>query len=133
MEPVRVLVADDSDLHRELTLIHLGEAWPFDRKPCFECAADGREALEKLCRRCYALAVLDWRMPHLTGGDVLRAIREDGMRIPVVVVSGEERGNIARDLQAMAAAFVSKAHLNPLSLRDAISESVRLPGIQWSV
>jgi CheY-like chemotaxis protein len=87
--PVRVLVADDSETDRELTISHLAEAWPFDQDMVVECAANGMEALQKLRRSRFALAVLDWELPHLGGWDLLRTIREDGLRVPVVVVSDQ--------------------------------------------
>src|SRR6185295_11056227 len=86
--PVRVLVADDCEKDRKLTIRHLGKAWPFERDMVVECAADGMEALLKLRRSRFALAVLDWDMPHLCGRELLRTIRENGLRLPVVVVSG---------------------------------------------
>lgn len=131
--PVRVLVADDDEMAREVTIMHLGKAWPFGGSLSVECAENGKEALEKLCRGRFALAVLDWRMPYLDGGAVLRAIRKEGMRIPVVVVSGQPHEDIAQDLETMAAAFVNKAELNPLSFCSAIAASLQLPGVQWAV
>ncbi|MCX6897735.1 MAG: response regulator [Verrucomicrobia bacterium] len=131
--PARVLVADDCETDRELTIRHLGKAWPFERDMLVECAANGRMALEKLRRSRFALAVLDWNMPYLGGGDVLRTIRADGMCIPVVVVAGQRREDIVQDLESMAAAFVHKDELNPISLCNAIAASLQLPGVQWKI
>ena len=131
--PVRVLVADDCKPDRELTIRHLGEAWPFKQDMVVECAADGMEALTKLRRSRFALAVLDWNMPHLGGRELLRAIREHGLRLPVVVVSGERHEDIAHDLTSMAAAFVHKVELNPIRFCSAIAVSFQLQGVEWTV
>ena len=120
----RVLVADDDEMDRLLTIWHLGKAWPAERDMMVECAADGAEALEKIRSSRFALVVLDWNMPHRDGGDVLRAMREDGLRVPVVVVSGRRAEAIARDLETMAAAFVNKDELDPSSFRNAIAASM---------
>ena len=98
-----------------------------------ECASDGKQALEKFRRSRFALAVLDWNMPQVSGGDVLRTMRNCGVRIPVVVVSAERRENIVNDLSAMAAAYVHKDELNPISFCSAIAVSLQLQGVQWTV
>jgi CheY-like chemotaxis protein len=82
--PVRVLVADDCESDRELTIWHLNRAWPFERDVLVERVTNGKEALERLRRSRFALAVLDWNMPYLGGRDVLKKIREDGIYIPVL-------------------------------------------------
>lgn len=131
--PARVLVADDYEPDRALAIRHLGPAWPSGRDVLVECVTNGREALEKLRQDRFALVVLDWNMPHLGGRGVLQAMRENGMRIPVVVVSGQRREDIANDLETMAAAFVRNAELNPVSFGSAIAASLQLPGVQWTV
>ena len=127
------MVADDCEADCALTIRHLGKAWPFACDVVVECAANGARALEKLRQSRFALAVLDWNMPHLDGREVLRTIRAEGLRIPVVVVSGQRREDIAQDLQRMDAAFVHKDELNPISLSSAITASLQLAGVQWRV
>lgn len=122
----RVLVADDDETDRLLTIWQLGKAWPFDWDIVVECAADGAEALEKIHRRRFELVVLDWNMPHQDGGDVLRAMRGNGLHIPVVVVSAQRHEAIASDLKAMAATFVHKDELAPRNFRSAIAASIQL-------
>ncbi len=123
---LRVLVADDNETVRLLTICHLGKAGCRERDMLVECAADGAEALEIIRRKLFALVVLDGNMPRLDGGNVLRAMREDGMRVPVVVVSGQSHETIANDLSSMAASFVNKDELDPISFGRAISESMQL-------
>ena len=122
----RVLVADDDETDRLLTIWQLGKAWPVEQDMMVECAADGAEALEKICRTRFALVVLDWNMPHQNGAAVLRAMRENSLHVPVVVVSAQRHEAIASDLKAMAAAFVNKDELNPGSFRSAIAASIQL-------
>jgi CheY-like chemotaxis protein len=122
----RVLVADDGEADRFLTIWQLGKVWPVEADILVECAADGAEALEKIRNTQYALVVLDWNMPQLNGADVLRAIRETDLRVPVVVVSDQCREATAGYLKTMAAAFVNKAELDTGSLRIAIAASIQL-------
>jgi len=122
----RALVADDDDEDRFLTISHLGEAWTVAGPLTVECAADGAEALEKIHSSRYALVVLDWNMPEQDGAAVLRTIRANGLRVPVVVVSGQQHEAIANDLKAMDAAFVNKGELNSGNFRQAITASMQL-------
>jgi two-component system chemotaxis response regulator CheY len=122
----RVLVAHDGEANRFLTIWRLGKAWPVEGDMMVECAADGAEALEKIRSKQYALVVLDWNMPLFNGADVLRAIRENDLRVPVVVMSDQRREAIASHLETMAAAFVNKDEFDTGSLRNAIAASIQL-------
>jgi CheY-like chemotaxis protein len=84
----RVLVIDNDDADRELTILHLGEAWPFEHEMVPDHARTGHEALDKMRATRYALAVLDWRLPGMDGGEVLRIMRRERILTPVIVVSG---------------------------------------------
>jgi two-component system sensor histidine kinase/response regulator len=128
----RVLVAGDDETDRRLTIGQLGKAWSVERDMMVECAADGAEALEKIRGNRYALIVLDWNMPHQESAAVLRAMREDGLRVPVVVVSDHRREAIAPGLETMAASFVNKEKLDPSSFLNAIVASILLQeGRRW--
>lgn len=120
------LVADDDEEDRLLTIWKLGDEWPVTGRLTVECAADGVEALEKIHNRAYALVVLDWDMPELDGEAVLRTMRARGVRVPVVIVSGQRRENIKCDLGVMAAAFANKNELDAGRFRKAIHDSMQL-------
>lgn len=124
--PLRVLVADDNEAERLLTIRQISKAWPVERQIIVECAADGMEALEKIQLRQFGLVILDHNMPHQDGTDVLRAIRAKGLRVPVVVVSAQNREAIAADLKALSAAFVNKQELDLVNFGSAILESIYL-------
>jgi EAL domain-containing protein (putative c-di-GMP-specific phosphodiesterase class I) len=49
----------------------------------------GQEALEKLTRETFDAMVSDIRMPGMTGMDLLRAVREHDLDLPVVLVTGD--------------------------------------------
>jgi DNA-binding response OmpR family regulator len=50
-------------------------------------AADGRAALEAFDREQPNLVLLDYNLPHLSGIDVLRKLRERGERTPVMMLT----------------------------------------------
>jgi signal transduction histidine kinase/FixJ family two-component response regulator/HPt (histidine-containing phosphotransfer) domain-containing protein len=68
---LRVLVADDAEVNRELVTELLRK-----RGHRAESVADGRQVLEALDRGHFDVLLLDEEMPHMTGLDVTRAIRQ---------------------------------------------------------
>jgi len=127
-KPMQVLVIEDSETDREIAARYLGQAWPFEREARIEYAADGREALDKMRSTRFALVVLDWRLPGVGGRDVLRDMRQNGVYIPVVVLSGLQREAIADDLDALGASFLHKDGMTAETIRAAIARSLRLLG-----
>jgi CheY-like chemotaxis protein len=121
-----VLIIDDNEIDREITTHHLGAAWPFEREMATDTAADGREALDKMHGKHFTLIALDWKLPGMGGGEVLREMRRMGVRIPVVVLSGLHRHQIEDPLEQLGAAFLNKDEMNPDTFRAAIAESIRL-------
>ena len=72
-EPL-ILIADDEP--EVLVFIRddiANEPWDVD------LARDGREALRKLTSKTYDLAVLDLKMPHMDGVEVLKSLRDRGI------------------------------------------------------
>jgi len=121
-----VLVVDDNPRDQELVAMHLGQAWKFKQGLELDFAMDGKEALEKLRTKRFALVVLDWEMPLLGKGEVLRHLRKNGSQIPVVVISGLEREDIDSNLNALKAAFLDKSRMNSDTFQIAISHALAL-------
>ena len=123
---LRVLVADGNEAERQLMVRQLREAWPFTRQLVAECATDGVEALKKVRRHAYAFVVLEGNLPHVDGTDVLQAIRAEGLRVPIIVVSSKQRAAIASDLESLAAAFINKSNLDPTRFQNAMAAAILL-------
>ncbi len=85
-----ILLADDDSMARDVALRVLSGLG-------FEviAAADGREALERFRETGSRLRamVLDDRMPHLSGREVLVEARRSRPELPAIVVSGAGRGD----------------------------------------
>jgi len=109
-----LLLVDDDDLFREslgLNLIDEGyEVTSF---------ANGRDVLAYLDQGGGAdVMLLDWRMPNLTGLDVLRQIRAAGTSIPVIfltVLSDDIYEEAA--LESGAVDFIDKSRRLPILLK----------------
>ena len=103
---VRVLLVDDDDLFRESVGGNLTDAG-------FTVVdvASGPAALDLLSAGWdFALVVLDWKMPGMTGIEVLRRMRQSGLSIPVIflTVLGSQIYEEAA-LQGGAVDFVEKS------------------------
>jgi two-component system nitrogen regulation response regulator NtrX len=90
----RILVVDDEPRIVE-ALCRLLKIESFES----EGAYDGEGALKLLDRGGFDAVLLDLDMPRLDGIATLRALRDRGDRIPVIIVSG--RGTIARAVEAV--------------------------------
>src|SRR3984893_13038800 len=80
----RILVAED-DLATRQAWCELIAAWGFR----VEVAEDGDRALELVESYDPHILLLDLRLPRKDGLQVLKEIRERGLQIPTVVISGE--------------------------------------------
>jgi two-component system response regulator AtoC len=90
----RILVVDDEDKMRrllEMALLAMG----YDVVQ----AADGNEALARFAEGTFDLVLTDLRMPNLDGIGLLRALRERGEEIPVVVLTAH--GSVQSAVEAM--------------------------------
>jgi DNA-binding response OmpR family regulator len=101
-----VLVADDEEDIRVLVSYRLDrDGWDV------VTASDGREALDLILERRPDIAVLDVRMPKLTGIEVLEQVRADDTvgDTPVILLSaGVQEDSIARGLEAGANEYMKK-------------------------
>lgn len=95
---VPILVVDDEPPIRRLLRTSLTPQGFFVLE-----AATGRDALHLLAVEKPAIVLLDLGLPDMDGLDVIRRIREEGAKLPIVVLSsrGDERGKVeALDLGA---------------------------------
>ncbi len=83
--PVRVLVAeDDAGLRSVLERALRENGYVVDS------VADGERALDFLRTYEYEVAVLDWRMPGISGLDVVRELRHRGPSLPVLMLTARD-------------------------------------------
>jgi DNA-binding response OmpR family regulator len=82
---VRVLVAEDDSGLRDVLARGLRE-----NDYVVDAVADGEEAIRFLRSYEYELAVLDWRMPGMSGLDVVRWIRRQQRTTPVLLLTARD-------------------------------------------
>jgi DNA-binding NtrC family response regulator len=90
----RVLIVDDDATSRRLLEVRLRAM-----KCEVAMAADGREALSIIQQEVPALMLLDLQMPRMGGMELLRALRQDGIDLPTIVITAH--GSIETAVEAM--------------------------------
>ena len=102
---MRALVVDDSAVMRKVLIGALGRASITD----VDQAGDGVEAVEATQNNEYDLVLMDWNMPNMLGIDAVRAIRANGKKMPIIMVTTEaEKSRVIEALKAGAQNFVIK-------------------------
>jgi CheY-like chemotaxis protein len=121
----RILIADDNPADIEFFELAFDD---LDLHPEFLIAKDGREALALLEGEQPALALLDIKMPKLTGFEVLQAIRATPrmQHLPVIVMSSSMA---AQDRQRATQLGAMCYWVKPSIFSDAIALVKTLPGL----
>jgi two-component system response regulator ChvI len=123
-----IVLVDDDDHYREALSADLA-----DRGFAISCFADGPSFLGAMSSGTEAqVALLDWAMPEMSGFELLVAMRQRGIGLPVIFLTGYSL--VERELQALdrgAVDFVDKARGAEVlahRLRVIIQGNRALPG-----
>ncbi len=83
-----------------------------------DLAEDGKSGLEKITSNNYDLVILDVMLPYISGFDVCRKAREDGIDTPIILLTarGEEIDKVL-GLEFGADDYITK----PFSLRELLA------------
>lgn len=118
MLDLKILVADDFGSMQKIIrniLIEIGyENLVF--------AKDGKKALQVLLEEKIDLVISDWNMPHMTGIDLLRHVREDPKIAHTKFIMVTAEGEKARILEAVQAK-VDQYILKPFTA-DSLKEKI---------
>jgi two-component system, OmpR family, response regulator len=82
---VRILVAEDNEGLGAVLVRGLGE-----HGYVVDLVADGETAATYLAVYQYAVAVVDWRMPKLSGLDLVARMRREGSAVPVLMLTARD-------------------------------------------
>jgi two-component system OmpR family response regulator len=108
----KVLVIDDEPGVREL----ISEALSLSEISAVQ-AADGLEALSFLRRERFDLLILDINMPKLDGLALLEKLRNEGMSVPVLMLSARaDKADINQGLRTGADDYLTK----PFSIEELV-------------
>ena len=102
---LRILLVDDNLDHVALATRALKQepAWRIDTVRL------GEEALERAGEEKFDLVLLDYRLPDMSGLDVLRALRGKGMSAAVILMTSQGSEEVAMQALSLgASAYVVK-------------------------
>jgi len=116
--PTRVLLADDSKMMRTIirrSLEAVGVSNPTE-------AGDGAEAVALFKPGAFDLVLTDWNMPGMTGPDVVRAIRAQDPKVPIIMITTEaEKERVLTAIQAGVSDYLLKP-FTPEALQEKLTK-----------
>ncbi len=115
---VRLLICDDSMMARKQLLRALPPDWELDVTQ----AANGLEALIAIRAGKAQLMLLDLTMPELDGYGVLKAVRDEGLTVTIIVVSGDVQEQAVNRVMALGALMFLQKPVDALDLRKALRD-----------
>src|SRR4051812_32561723 len=124
MESLHILlVEDDAGMRRAVARALVG----FDERLKIHEEADGESAIKLLESAEFDCIFLDYQLPGINGLEVLQALREKGVRTPIIVMTG--RGDVELAVQMMKAGasdYVSKGNITPDRLISSLRQALRI-------
>jgi len=119
---IRIVIADDHPIVRAGMKQIISEA--SDMQVVDE-AGDGRQLLQKARTETFDVVILDITMPHIDGLDVLKQLKIEKPKLPVIILSIHPESQYAlRVLKAGASGYVTKTSA-PDELINAIRKVYR--------
>lgn len=113
----RILIIEDSSYVRRL----IREILEADSHTMLE-AEDGLKGLKSAAAEAPECILLDLIMPGIDGLKILKILRQQGSKIPVIVITAHVRETIRKQCLALgAAAFIGKPPVEA-ELRDAVKK-----------
>ena len=83
MKHFDLLIVDDERRYADMLAKRL------ELRGCFsQVCYSGREALEMIASKSFSIVILDLYLPDIYGTEVLRKIRADQSKVPVIVLTG---------------------------------------------
>lgn len=121
---LKILIVDDDEVDRMAVRRALKRAGL--ETEAIE-AADCATALATLQKQGFDCVFLDFRLPDKDGLTLVREIRQAGIKIPIVVLTGQGDEQIAVDLmKAGASDYLAKAQISPERLSQILRSAIRI-------
>jgi len=93
----RILVVEDDEFSQQLIGLYLKKAGFTE----LTVATDGRDALDIAKQQTFDLVLLDLNLPRISGGEVLRRLKKEGMLTDTPVIISSSIGNMDDIVQCM--------------------------------
>tara|TARA_B100001989_G_scaffold230243_1_gene188155 strand:- start:306 stop:677 length:372 start_codon:yes stop_codon:yes gene_type:complete len=119
-ESKKILVVEDNDFVRMQIVKFLQDAG-------FETveSTDGSEALTQI-DKTIDFAIVDVRMEPVNGFDFIRTIRSDGLKTPVILVTGDDNPDILSESSKLNVAAVLKKPVQKERLIKTVTRTLHV-------
>jgi DNA-binding NarL/FixJ family response regulator len=118
---MRILIADDHAVVRRGLKQILAEAF---KRSVFGEATNSQEALDSVSKEPWDVVILDLTMPGRSGLDILKEIKRERPKLPVIILSMHPEDQFAiRLLKAGASGYMTKESA-PEELVGAVKKAV---------
>jgi EAL domain-containing protein (putative c-di-GMP-specific phosphodiesterase class I) len=91
-----------------------------------EVTHDGPDAVARFKQRAFDVVISDVKMPHMSGLDLLRAIREHDLDVPVIIMTGGPDVQSASEAIEYGAFRYLLKPIDTVELEDVVARAVRL-------
>ncbi|MFT7559333.1 MAG: two-component system chemotaxis response regulator CheY [Flavobacteriales bacterium] len=118
---IPLLICDDSNMARKQVAKSLPESWDVE----LTFAKNGREGLEAIRAGKGEMVFLDLTMPEVDGYGVLEAVKNEGLKTMIIVISGDIQPSAVERVRSLGALdFIKK----PVS-KDKLAETLNKYGL----
>ena len=116
----KILLVEDEDLIRDLLELKLQEEG-YD----VITAENGEEGLERILKERPDIVILDIVMPKMTGFEVLKALQERKISLPVIVISNSGQPVELEEAKRMGAVdWLIKTEFDPQEVLEKVKKYV---------
>ncbi|MDM8519518.1 response regulator [Anaerolineales bacterium HSG6] len=116
MDRLRVLVVDDSKDIRDFVIEYILEPQGFE----IEVAFDGMEGLHKATTNPPDLILTDYEMPKMTGPEMIRNLRNQGSKVPIILMTAQGSEALAIEVFRLGVHDYVPKPFMPEDMLDAI-------------
>jgi|SRR5690242_16998131 len=117
----RILVVDDNPVIQDVLKQFLGQGY------AVEVAGKPSMALAAVVQRPPDLILLDVKMPGVDGLDLLKSLREVGIRTPIFVMTGYDSSEVASEAQERGATGYLAKPFDLVQLQRLIADTLGQP------
>ena len=124
LNQLKILIVDDEEADR-ITVRRLLKRSGMETQ--ITEAADYEEAKEKMSNNLFDCVLIDYLLPDQDGLTLVREIRQQGVKIPLIILTGHGDEGIAVDMmKAGASDYLSKFRLSASRLNQAMRNALRI-------
>jgi two-component system, sensor histidine kinase and response regulator len=127
----KVLIIDDDPIDR-LAVIRAFQGADFRTEllEAINCAT----GIELVNSHQFDCIFIDYRLPDGNGIELLQKLRQQGLRVPIVSLTGQNDDQVAVDLmKAGASDYLSKSQISPAQLRQVFQNVMRVHAAELAV